>query len=380
MLTRRHFLATTGAASVYFAGMPMRGYAQTRELGKIAVIILEGGLDGLAAVPPLGDPSLMKQRKALVSSAPLKLNTFFGLHPNLINFANMLNGGEAAIIHATSIPYVLRSHFEGQNLMQSGGHVPYGSDTGWLGRAMEIAGIPGKALALDMPLLIRGGEDLDNLYPVDLPGVTPPSGDLVGLLSASFGGETGDAYDKIRMKILNHSLASQRRDPAGLALVAGQEMAKPGGPNVSVIRIPEFDTHARQGVDDGMLPRLFTTVDEVFRAYKVGLGGAWQNSIVMTLTEFGRTAKENGSDGTDHGYGTTALLAGGLLKKGTVLANWPGVSDKELFEGRDLMATLDYRAVCAAAIEAAFGIPHDQVSEQIFGEKKLLRVHDLLFT
>jgi uncharacterized protein (DUF1501 family) len=379
MLTRRHFLATTGAASVYFAGMPMRGYAQTRDLGKIAVIILEGGLDGLSAVPPLGDSSLMKQRKTLVASAPLKLNPFFGLHPNLVNFAHMLNAGEAAIVHATNIPYTQRSHIEGQNLMQSGGHMPYGSDTGWLGRAMEIAGIPVKALALDMPLLIRGGEDLDNLYPVDMPGVLPPSGEIVGLISASYGGDMAQAYDKVRMKILNNSLASRRRDPAGLAYSAGQEMAKPGGPNVSVIRIPDFDTHARQGVDQGMLPRLLTTVDDVFRAYKIGLGDAWENSIVLTLTEFGRTVKENGSDGTDHGYGTAGLLAGGLLKKATVMANWPGLSDKELFEGRDLMATLDYRAVAAAAIEAAFGIPHDQVAEQVFGETKLLRVHDLLF-
>lgn len=380
MVTRRHFLAATGAASVYFAGMPMRGYAQTRDLGKIAVIILEGGLDGLSAVPPLGDDALMKQRKGLITSGPLKLNPFFGIHPHLVNFAHMLDAGEAAIVHATNIPYTMRSHFEGQNLMMSGGQVPYGSDTGWLGRAMEIAGIPGKALALDMPLLIRGGEDLDNLYPVNMPGVKLPPEDLVSLIAASYGGEMEQAYDKVRVKLLNSSMSGLSRDPAGLALTAGQEMAKPGGPNVSVIRIPDFDTHARQGVDDGMLPRLLTTVDEVFRAYRIGLGDAWSNSIVLTLTEFGRTVKENGSDGTDHGYGTAALMAGGLLKKSTVMANWPGLSDKELFEGRDLMATLDYRAVCAAAIEAAFGIPHDQIAEQVFGEKRLLRVHDLLFT
>lgn len=379
MVTRRHFLATTGAASVYFAGMPMRGYAQSQDLGKIAVIILEGGLDGLAAVPPLGDAALRKQRKGLIASEPLKLNRFFGLHPNLVSFAHMLNNGEAAIVHATNIPYTMRSHFEGQNLMQSGGHVPYESDTGWLGRAMEIAGIPGKALALDMPLLIRGGEDLDNLYPADLPGVVPPSAELIELIAAGYEGDIARAYDKVRLKALNAALVPMQRNPAALALAAGQEMAKPGGPNVSVIRIPDFDTHARQGVDDGMLPRLLTTVDEVFRSYKIGLGSAWKDTIVMTLTEFGRTVKENGSDGTDHGFGTAALLAGGLLKKSTVMADWPGLSDRELFEGRDLMATLDFRAVCAAAIEAAFAIPHDQIAEQVFGESRLVHVHDLLF-
>lgn len=380
MVTRRHFLTATGAASLYFAGLPMRGYAQSRDLGKVCVVILEGGMDGLSAVPPLGDKSLMKQRKSLITSDPLKLNPFFGLHPHLVNFGQMLNNGEAAIVHATSIPYTARSHFEGQNLMQSGGHTPFASDTGWLGRAMEVAGIPGKALALDMPLLIRGGEDLDNLYPVELPGVKSPSLDVVDVLAASYTGGLSEAFTKEHVKVVNEKLRVAGRSPSQLAMVAGQEMAKPDGPNVSVIRIPEFDTHALQGVDDGALPRLLTTVDEVFRAYKVGLGSAWSQSIVLTLTEFGRTVKGNGSQGTDHGYGTAALMAGGLLKRSSVLADWPGLSDKELFEGRDLMATLDYRSICAAALEAAFGIPHDQITEQIFGESDLARVHDLLFT
>jgi uncharacterized protein (DUF1501 family) len=357
----------------------MRGYAQRAELGKVAVIILEGGLDGLSAVPPLGDSSLARQRKGLIASKPIELNPFFGLHPNLVNFAHMLNDNEAAIVHATSIPYVLRSHFEGQNLMQSGGHTPYSQSTGWLGRAMEIAGIPGKALALDMPLLIRGGEDLDNLYPVSLNGTSDPSADVLETLRASYSGDMAAAFEKIHIKTLNQTMQSLLRDPAGLAFTAGQQMAKPGGPNVSVIRIPNFDTHSHQGTDDGMLAQTLTTVDDVFASYKAGLGTAWANSVVLTLTEFGRTVKENGSDGTDHGYGTAGLMAGGLIKRSNVIANWPGLSDKELFEGRDLMATLDYRAVCAAAVGTAFGIPHDQVSQQVFGEKALPDVSGVLF-
>ncbi|MEO6014229.1 MAG: DUF1501 domain-containing protein [Devosia sp.] len=378
MINRRHFLAASGA-SVFFAGFPMRGYAQRAEVGKVGVILLEGGMDGLAAVPPVGDQSLKKQRKGLIASTPIALNPFFALHPSLAQFARMLAANEAAIVHATSIPYQKRSHFEGQNLMQSGGREAFASQSGWLGRAMELAGIPGKALALDMPLIVRGGEDLDNLFPVNLKNVVPPKAELIALLEAEHDGDMQAALEKLRIRAMGEALMPLRRNPGSLALEAGKEMAKPDGPNVAVVRITDFDTHAHQGTNDGMLPQRLALIDETFKGFKTGLGPAWKNSIILTLTEFGRTVKENGSEGTEHGYGTAALLAGGLIKRANVVANWPGLSDKELFEGRDLMATLDYRAVCAAAMEAAFGLDHDLVADQVFGEKNLAHVHGLIF-
>ncbi|HVY19607.1 MAG TPA: DUF1501 domain-containing protein [Bauldia sp.] len=376
MITRRHLLATT-AASLFFAGFPLRGFAQKRELGKIAVIILEGGMDGLAAVPPIGDPSLFKRRKDLVASKAIKLDPFFGLHPNFVAFAQMLANNEAAIVHATSIPYTLRSHFEGQNLMQTGITKPFGLQTGWLGRAMDVAGIPGKSLSLDMPLLIRGAGDLDNLYPASIVGSTGPKKELMALLDAAYGDDAGTAFGKLEQR--TGADEDRRREPAALALHAGQEMAKPGGPNVSVIRVTEFDTHAQQGADEGRQPERYSIVDQIFHNYKKGLGAAWKDTIILTLTEFGRTVQENGSAGTDHGYGTCALIAGGLLKKASVIANWPGLGDKEMFEGRDLASTLDYRAICAAAIEAAFGLAHDEIAERVFMEPKLPHAYGLLF-
>lgn len=371
MLDRRSFLKATSAAGVYFAGFPSVGFAQKREAGKLAVIILEGGLDGLSAAPPIGDPALAKQRKKLIASSPIAINPFFALHPHLINFAHMLRNNEAAIVHATSIPYIQRSHFEGQNLVMTGGQVPFESSTGWLGRAMELAGIPGKALAIDMPLLIRGASDVDNLFPLDLQGTHLPSEALISALSAAYDPDIAKTLEKIRLKSISKELLALRRDPAALATAAGREMARPGGPNVSVVRIPDFDTHSHQGTDEGNIADTLTILDEVFRGYKIGLGEAWSQSIVLTITEFGRTVKENGSQGTDHGYGTAAFLAGGLIKKASVLADWPGLADKDLFEGRDLMSTLDYRSICAAAIEAAFLLPHDQIAEQVFGVKSL---------
>lgn len=380
MLSRRQFLAASAASSVFYAGFPVKGFAQTREVGKIAVVILEGGMDGLATVAPIGDPSLIKQRKGLIASSPIALNPFFSLHPALPAFANMLANNEAAIVHATSMPYVRRSHFEGQDVMQSGIMSPFSEKSGWLGRAMELAGIPGTALALDVPLLIRSRAEADTIFPSNIAGTS--GADLAAAtLLAERAASTPDLYNAfgaIERRLTMQQL-SRRRDVAGLALTAGKEMARPGGPNVSVIRLTEFDTHSHQGTDDGRQPRLLATLDQIFDNYKKGLGNVWENSIILTLTEFGRTVRENGSEGTDHGYGTAGLLAGGLLKKSSVIANWPGLGAKDLFEGRDLMSTLDYRAVCAAAIEAAFRLPHDQISEQIFGEKKLVHLHRLLF-
>ena len=379
MISRRTFLEAA-AAGVFFAGFPKSGLAEGRNLGKIAVIILEGGMDGLFAVPPIGDQSLFKVRGDLVASKPIKLNPFFGLHPSLAAFSEMLANNEAAIVHATSIPYIRRSHFEGQNLMQTGGLAPFAIKTGWLGRAMDLAKIPGKALALDMPLLIRGANDLDNLYPANIAGTSQASPDVFEALAEDNDGPVAAAFLKLHDRANEIGKTARQRDLSSLAFGAGKQMALPDGPNVAVIRIPEFDTHSLQGRDDGRQPRLLSNVDDVFKSFKAGLGNAWANSIVLTLTEFGRTVRENGSAGTDHGYGTCGLLAGGLIKKANVVANWPGLGNNDMFEGRDLTSTLDYRAVCAAAIEATFGLAHDEIAERIFFEPKLLRIHDLLFS
>jgi uncharacterized protein (DUF1501 family) len=173
--------------------------------------------------------------------------------------------------------------------------------------------------------------------------------------------------------------AVRSRDPEHLAQAAGQAMRADDGPRVSVIRVPEFDTHANQGADDGTHPRLLGIVDRVFGAFKRGLGPKWADTIVLTATEFGRTVQENGSAGTDHGYGSVGLLAGGLLRKASIVANWPGLADGELYEQRDVYATLDYRSVCAACIEASLGLDHDVIAERVFDEPGLRRIHGQLF-
>lgn len=377
-MERRHFLQLAGA-SAFLAGYPVHGFTAEPPPGRIALINLEGGLDGLTAVPAIGDPSLSKQRKGLLATQPLLLNPFFALHPALANFARLLLADEAAIVHATAFPYIRRSHFEGQNVVETGNPEPFAVQTGWLGRAMDLAGIAGRALALDTPLVIRGATTIDSFYPADLLGAAGPDADTLQLLASTYEGDVAVTLDAMLNKARLHEEFARARDPEALALAAGKAMQADDGPRVAVIRVPEFDTHANQGADAGKHPQLLGIVDRVFAAFKRGLGPAWDNTIVLTATEFGRTVQENGSAGTDHGYGSVGLLAGGLLGRSRVVANWPGLATSELFEKRDLYATMDYRSVCAACIEAALGLDHDVIAERVFGEPTLRRVHDLLF-
>jgi uncharacterized protein (DUF1501 family) len=377
-MERRHFLKLGGAAA-FLAGYPVHGYTADLPPGRIALIVLEGGLDGLTAVPPVGDTDLQKQRRNLVSDHPLSLNPFFALHPSLKNFARMLGKDEAAIVHATAFPYTRRSHFEGQNIVETGLPTPFSAQTGWLGRAMDLAGIAGRALALDTPLVIRGATAIDSFYPTSLQGAANPDIATLRLLGSAYDGDIARAFQTMLVKTMVNDSASRARDPESLAFSAGQAMAADDGPRVAVIRVPEFDTHANQGTDAGKHAQLLGLVDNVFAAFKKGLGERWADTIILTATEFGRTVQENGSAGTDHGYGSVGLLAGGLLRKASVVANWPGLSTSALFEGRDLFATMDYRSVCAACIEAALGLDHDIIAERVFEEPGLRRIHDLLF-
>ncbi len=377
-LTRREFLKVSGA-SLFLAGIPIPGFTQDKPPGTISVIILEGGMDGLSAVPPIGDPNLSAMRKDLVPANFLKINPFFGLHPSLKSFSSLMAVNNASIIHATNFPYTKRSHFEGQNLMQGGGLTPFSQTTGWLGRALDLAKTPGRALSLDMPLILRGSSDVDNFYPAKIPGSTNPTNDLIDLMVNSHVGKVAETFSKLKLKT-SKEFKNIPRDPASLALYAGKEMSKENGPLSSVIKVDKFDTHAGQGSEEySDFGRQLAIVDDIIAGYKEGLGNAWDRSIVLTLTEFGRTVAMNGSEGTEHGYGSVGLLAGGSITKSRVLTKWPGLAKNDQFEGRDLMTTLDYRSVCTACIEKALGLDHDLIASKVFFTSKLPRIHDYIF-
>ena len=378
-LTRREFLKASGA-SLFLAGLPMPGYTKDKPPGTISVIVLEGGMDGLTAVPPFGDPNLLKMRKNLVSENYLKLNSFFGLHPSFKYFAGLMAKNNAAVIHATNFPYTLRSHFEGQNLMQGAGLAPFSEKTGWLGRALDLAKTPGRAMSLDMPLILRGSNENDNFYPASI----LKSGDLITNLiqniSMTHEGDGAENFKKVQQKSTQSNVIVPR-DPASLARYAGKVMSQEGGPLASVIKVDQFDTHANQGAEEnGQHGTQLAIIDDIIAGYKDGLGDTWDQSIILTLTEFGRTVSENGTRGSDHGYGSAGLLAGGAITKSNIISQWPGLSKSEQFEQRDLMSTIDYRSVCAACIEKSLGLDHDLIAEKVFFTPKLPRLYDYIFS
>jgi len=378
MISRRHFLSIA-APALALSGYPVHGFTKEPIEGRIIVIMLQGGMDGLLAIPPIGDDNLFKQRKALVALNPLKLNPLFGIHPNFRNFSKMLKSNEASIVHATSFPYTGRSHFEGQNVSQSGSKLPFSTNTGWLGRAMEFAKITGKALSLDAPLLIRGAPEFDNFYPANIEKTRSPQAALLDLIKETHDGDVMAAIDKLSRASMSGPSRLRARDPLSLATKAGESMRELNGPRVAVLTIPEFDDHSSIGSTTGHHPELFTLLDNVFYQLKIALKEQWDNTIVLTTTEFGRTVQENGSAGTDHGYGSVGLLAGGLINTSSVVANWPGLSTKDLYEKRDLFATIDYRSVCSACIEAAFGLDHDFIIDKVFEDKKITRIYEHIF-
>ena len=378
-LTRREFLKVSGA-SLFLAGLPLPGFTSDKPPGTISVIMLEGGMDGLTAVPPFGDPNLLRMRRNLTSDNYLKLNSFFGLHPSFKYFAGLMAKNNASVVHATNFPYVLRSHFEGQNLMQGGGLSPFSETTGWLGRALDLAMVPGRSLSLDMPLVLRGMSDNDNFYPASIKSSSDLMTQLIDTISMAHSKEGSEIFAKVSKKSTQKD-SIVPRNPASLAKFAGKAMSQDGGPLSSVIKVDQFDTHANQGADEnGNHGTQLTLIDDIIAGYKEGLGDAWDRSIILTLTEFGRTVLENGTGGTEHGYGSAGLLAGGAITKSRVISQWPGLAKNEQFEKRDLMSTIDYRSVCAACIEKSLGLDHDLIASKVFYTPKLPRVYDQIFS
>ena len=378
-MIRRDFMKAV-PASLFLTGFPNLGFTKTNKDGRLIVINLEGGMDGLCAVPPLGDRALRSARRDLLINDNLSLNPFFGLHPSLKSFGEMLANDEATVIHATAFPYTKRSHFEGQNIVETGVITPFSSKTGWLGRAMELAGVGGRSLSLDTPLLVRGDMAVEAYYPSNMRGSAVPNMEILEVLKSIYEGDALETTEVLQQQLAASRNAPRVRDPEGLATFAGKKMQEADGPKVAVIRVNQFDTHANQGTEEGLQAEQLEVVDNVFAALKSGLGKMWNSTVVMTVTEFGRTLGQNGSAGTDHGYGSACMIAGGLLENAGIVSDWPGLKSNNLYEGRDLLATIDMRSVCAACLEATFGLEHDEITEDVFSDKAIKRIYNEIFT
>jgi uncharacterized protein (DUF1501 family) len=384
-ISRRDFLKGT-ATSLFLAGFNLPALATSSRKKNLVVIMLRGGMDGLCAVPVIGDKNFEKRRKSILIENTIKLNSDFALHPKLIGFNKCWNENTGSIVHATSIPYKQRSHFEGQNLMESGGRVPYQEKTGWVGRAMKLANLQGDGLALSlpMPLLLRGIPKNNNYFPT---WGRLPRKDTLDLLKSVYAESSEDELlqmmDFIKKRkdeqMMGSTGGGDRQKNKNLARQAAKYLRKSDGPRVAVFEVNGFDTHAAQGGVDGTHTECLVEMDEIINNLKDNLQEAYKDTIILTVTEFGRTIKQNGGNGTEHGYGTAIFMAGGLLKKSQVHTDWPGLKRKEMYEGRDLNATIDARSVYASAMSTVFDLDFKRIQKDVFWGEDLQNLSGKLF-
>jgi len=372
-LTRRSaLLGLTAAVSLGRASLAVAGAPGEKRL---VVVILRGALDGMAAVVPYGDAALVSLRGELVPAGVgqpdgmLDLGGFFGLHPSLVGLHAMYQAGELLPVHAVVGPTRVRSHFEAQDCLESG--ADHRMTSGWLNRAVAL--IPGGAadrpegdalaVGVSVPLLLRGPARVGNWAPHG--ELTPPS-DLYTQIAALNQGDqiTGPAIaEGLRERGFSASVvgnddpmqpARARYAFPALARAAGEMLRAPDGPRVAALEIDGWDTHQAQ------MPRLagvLKQLDGGLAGLKEGLGPAWAQTAVLVMTEFGRTARVNGTKGTDHGTATVAFVLGGAVRGGHVAGTWPGLGDGRLYENRDLAPTTELRAVAKGLLAQHLGLP-----------------------
>ncbi|MBT9490086.1 MAG: DUF1501 domain-containing protein [Rubrivivax sp.] len=360
MLNRRTLLA---AGALPWASLALAAGPATSER-RLVLLILRGGLDGLQAVPAPGDPAFAEARGVLgrFDSEPLPLAGPFALHPQLPQLHAMYRRQELLVLHAIGLPYHERSHFDAQQVLESGGQRPHERDDGWLGRALAVTGGGAIGLSTAVPLALRGAAQVDTWAPSALPD---PSPDLLARLERLYAGDPalGAALGRARTLQAEPGMAGMAGAVAGvgaaqgLATRAAEFLSRPGGPGTAVLELGGWDSHANQAAPQGALTQNLKRVDAMLAALHSGLGPRWAQTVVLVVTEFGRQVAVNGTQGTDHGSGGVALLAGGAVRGGRVLADWPGLAPKDRFEGRDLRSTTDLRALLHGVLHEHLQVP-----------------------
>ncbi len=388
--SRRDLVLTSGTLFAW-AYLPKLAHAEGRD-PRFLTIILRGALDGLAAVAPVGDPNWVALRgdRALTldSKTPaLKLNDFFALNPAMPNLNRMYGANEAIIVHACATPYRERSHFDGQDLLESGLPRPAISESGWLNRA--VAGLtPGgrvdpkrsKVFAVGpvTPLVVRGSAPVLSWSPQRAAPASPDTVQrLLDLYRHTDVKLASVLEDNARVTAIEQS-GDMTQKPGGprpaqvrayfaeAAGTAAKFLAQPDGPRVGALALDGWDTHFNEGIAQGRLSQLLGALDDALGTIQTNMGPAWRDTVVVLATEFGRTAHINGTDGTDHGTATVALLVGGALKGGRIVADWPGLRPADLYENRDLKPTTDLRAVLKGLLKDHLRADDRALADNVF--------------
>lgn len=379
-VNRRALFGGLAGVSVVFAGRA--AWASRSGRNKLVVIIARGGLDGLSVSPPYGDANYAALRGALAYAAPgggedgvLKIDGTFGLHPSMPEVHAMILAGEARIAPAVAIPDRIRSHFEAQDMLENGTAKVYATNSGWLNRALQAMGSTrGLSVGATAPLVLRGPVQAASWAP----GPMLAQGDRVaGLLMDLYQGDPLLA-PALASGLSTETMAREaeggqpvkRNDVRMIGETIARMMTEAGGSDVVAVSLDGFDTHAGQ---KGQLKARLTAPDQLIAGLKSGLGPAWTQTAVVMVTEFGRTARVNGTGGTDHGTASTVILAGGALKPGGIVGDWPTLADAKLFENRDLAPTLEVRAVFKGLLRDHLGVDRAKLDTLVFPDSAAVK-------
>ncbi len=390
--SRRRFLA--GGISLAFAPfLPRMALAAGGRDRRLVVVVLRGGLDGLTAVAPLGDPDYQALRPGIALSTsdpvpPVPLDGFFGLHPALANVAALYHKREALIVHAVATPYRERSHFDGQDVLESGLAGPGHTESGWLARLIEalprgaaVGRHGGLAVGATTPVILRGPIPVLAWAPPRLPEATDDLAmrliDLYAqrdpMLAASLSAAV--ETDRLATNTMDNEFKpfAARRYDLEAAVGAARLMTAADGPRIASLTVDGWDTHVKEGGATGRLAGKLGILDRVIGELSTHLAPVWADTTIVCVTEFGRTARVNGTGGTDHGTGSITLVAGGAVAGGRVVGDWPGLSATALHQNRDLAPTTALWSVLKGVLGDLYDLDETTLATRIFPDSAALR-------
>ncbi|MEM1195956.1 MAG: DUF1501 domain-containing protein [Pseudomonadota bacterium] len=369
-LHRRSILAGSLAIGATSLAAPRIAFAQGTGSKNLLFVLLRGAMDGMAMLAPIDDPHFEALRPAALPDyeGATRLAGPFALHPAFEEVGASYAGGEALFVHATATSYRDRSHFDGQDLLESGAARPNTMRSGWLNRLVALLAqdTTPRALAIapTMPLALRGAAPVSSYAPSSLPDASEDFLDRVAKLYGAdeeLGGLYAQALET-RAMAADDGLRNLR-DAKKAGELAGSLMRGDDGARIAMIELGGWDTHANQR---GAFARPARNLDALLGAYAKSMGRDWENTLVLVATEFGRTARYNGTNGTDHGTASAALVMGGAVRGGRVLADWPGLAENQLYQARDLMPTTPLESVLAGAAAEHFGLNPAGVMADLF--------------
>jgi len=384
MISRRDLLRNAGLSAVA-TFVPSLSFAKADTDARLVLVILRGAVDGLALVAPYGEGQYRSLRGELAIASPgdakglKKLDGTFGLHPSMVNTHKLFSEDQALVLHAVASPYRERSHFDGQDVLENGALVAGGLRDGWLNRAIApLGGGVGNESAIAMsqntPLVLRGANSVTSWAPSQLPDASDDTLRRIAALYENdefFSTRLAQALDAQRIAgemtgMENKRRGNQAAQVKALMRSTARFLTANNGPRIAVVEAGGWDTHANQGAASGSLANKFKGLDDALGELHKGMGATWSDTVVVVATEFGRTVKVNGTRGTDHGTATAALMLGGAIDGGRVIAKWPGLSSRDLYEGRDLYPTMDLRSVFKGILAQHLGISESHIETAVF--------------